>query len=223
MKIEILQTADGSNTLYLPELDETYHSRHGSRQEALHVFIQHGLQYFREVQPEALDIQLLEVGFGTGLNAFLTFQEMSEQPKLHLNYIGYETHPVAQEIWEQLNYAASPSENQVYQKIMEAPYGKKTSIAPNFDLEKIQAPIQSIDLKNQLDLVYFDAFGPRAQTEMWEISIFEKLYNALKPGGILVTYCAMGQFKRDLKSLGFSVQAIPGPPGKREMTRAIKI
>ena len=222
MKIEILQTADGSNTLYLPELDETYHSRHGSRQEALHVFIQNGLQYHLEKHPETTEIKLLEVGFGTGLNAFLTFQEMEKRPGTSLHYLGFETHPVPQEIWQQLNYATSASEKEAYCHLMEVPYGEKTRVASFFQLEKIQEPIQHLALENQIDLVYFDAFGPRAQAEMWDKTIFEKLFKSLKVGGVLVTYCAMGQFKRDLKSIGFNVEAIPGPPGKREMTRATK-
>lgn len=223
MKIEILQTADGSNTLYLPELDETYHSRHGSRQEALHVFIQNGLLAYLQKHHEKRQLNILEVGFGTGLNAFLTFQELRNQPELALHYIGYETHPVAPEIWEQLNYASSEAAQQDYQSLMRAPFDANFPVAPHFSLEKIQQPIQALALENQLDLVYFDAFGPRAQAEMWDKSIFEKLFRALRIDGVLVTYCAMGQFKRDLKSIGFKVEALPGPPGKREMTRAIKI
>lgn len=222
MKIEILQTADGSNTLYLPDLDETYHSRHGSRQEALHVFIQNGLQFYLEKHPDATEIKLLEVGFGTGLNAFLTFQEMEKRPSTSLHYLGFETQPVPQEIWQQLNYSTTVSEKEAYRHLMEVPYGEKSRVASFFQLEKIQEPIQHLALENQIDLVYFDAFGPRAQAEMWDKAIFEKLFKALKVGGILVTYCAMGQFKRDLKSIGFIVEAIPGPPGKREMTRATK-
>lgn len=226
MKIEILKTADGSPTLYLPELDETYHSRHGSVQEARHVFIQHGLNFVIEEQKkeESGDstFQLLEVGFGTGLNALLTFQEAIQNPAVHIAYTSYETHPIAESIWSQLNYINEPMTPESYATLMQAPWNQNTPLHSNFEILKIDKAIQALEAKEQFDLIYFDAFGPRAQAEMWDVSVFERLHRALKPNGVLVTYCAMGQFKRDLKSLGFVVERLPGPPGKREMTRAIK-
>ena len=226
MKIEILKTADGSPTLYLPELDVTYHSRHGSVQEARHVFIQHGLNFVIEEQrkekSDDTTIQLLEVGFGTGLNALLTFQEAIQNPALHIAYTSYETHPIAESIWSQLNYINEPNATESYAHTMLAPWNENVALSSNFNILKIDKAIQALQAKDQFDLIYFDAFGPRAQAEMWDVSVFELLHRALKPGGVLVTYCAMGQFKRDLKSLGFVVERLPGPPGKREMTRAIK-
>ena len=226
MKIEILKTADGSPTLYLPELDETYHSRHGSVQEARHVFIEHGLNFVIREQKneESADttIQLLEVGFGTGLNALLTFQEAIQNPALHIAYTSYETHPIAESIWSQLNYINEPNASESYATLMQAPWNQNTPLHSNFEILKIDKAIQALEAKEQFDLIYFDAFGPRAQAEMWDVSVFQLLHRALKPSGVLVTYCAMGQFKRDLKSLGFVVERLPGPPGKREMTRAIK-
>lgn len=226
MKIEILKTADGSPTLYLPELDETYHSRHGSVQEARHVFIEHGLNFVIREQKneESADttIQLLEVGFGTGLNALLTFQEAIQNPALHIAYTSYETHPIAESIWSQLNYINEPNASESYATLMQAPWNQNTPLHSNFEILKIDKAIQALEAKEQFDLIYFDAFGPRAQAEMWDVSVFKALHRALKPNGVLVTYCAMGQFKRDLKSLGFRVERLPGPPGKREMTRAIK-
>ena len=226
MKIEILKTADGSPTLYLPELDETYHSRHGSVQEARHVFIQHGLNFvIGEQKKEKSDdttIQLLEVGFGTGLNALLTFQEAIQNPALHIAYTSYETHPIAESIWSQLNYINEPIASESYTALMQAPWNQNTPLHSSFEILKIEKAIQVLEAKEQFDLIYFDAFGPRAQAEMWDVSVFQLLQRALKPNGVLVTYCAMGQFKRDLKSLGFVVERLPGPPGKREMTRAIK-
>lgn len=226
MKIEILKTADGSPTLYLPELDETYHSRHGSVQEARHVFIQHGLNFVIEEQKkeESGDstIYLLEVGFGTGLNALLTLQEAIQNPALHIAYTSYETHPIAESIWSQLNYINEPIASESYTALMQAPWNQNTPLHSSFEILKIDKAIQALEAKEQFDLIYFDAFGPRAQAEMWDVSVFELLHRALKPNGVLVTYCAMGQFKRDLKSLGFVVERLPGPPGKREMTRAIK-
>lgn len=226
MKIEILKTADGSPTLYLPELDETYHSRHGSVQEARHVFIQHGLNFVIEEQKKEksddITIQLLEVGFGTGLNALLTLQEAIQNPALHITYTSYETHPIAESIWSQLNYINEPNATESYAQMMQAPWNENVGLRSNFNILKINKAIQELDEENHYDLIYFDAFGPRAQAEMWDVSVFELLHRALKPNGVLVTYCAMGQFKRDLKSLGFVVERLPGPPGKREMTRAIK-
>jgi tRNA U34 5-methylaminomethyl-2-thiouridine-forming methyltransferase MnmC len=226
MKIEILKTADGSPTLYLPELDETYHSRHGSVQEARHVFIQHGLNFVIEEQKKEKSddttIQLLEVGFGTGLNALLTFQEAIQNPLVYFAYTSYETHPVAEPIWSQLNYINEPMASESYTALMQAPWNENTPLQSNFDILKIDKAIQELEQENHYNLIYFDAFGPRAQAEMWDVSVFQLLQRALKPNGVLVTYCAMGQFKRDLKSLGFVVECLPGPPGKREMTRAIK-
>jgi tRNA U34 5-methylaminomethyl-2-thiouridine-forming methyltransferase MnmC len=219
--LSFVMTSDGSKTIFNEQVGENYHSRHGALQESEHVFLNSGLKYYLERNAEK-KASILEVGFGTGLNAFLTFQEMGKMPSASLHYLGFETHPVPQEIWQQLNYATSASEKEAYCNLMEVPYGEKTRVASFFQLEKNQEPIQHLALENQIDLVYFDAFGPRAQAEMWDKTIFEKLFKALKVGGVLVTYCAMGQFKRDLKSIGFIVEAIPGPPGKREMTRATK-
>ena len=227
MKIEILKTADGSPTLYLPELDETYHSRHGSVQEARHVFIQHGLNFVIEEhkKEESGDstFQLLEVGFGTGLNALLTLQEAIEHAEIKITYTSYETQPVPKEIWAQLNYIDEPNAAESYVQMMQAPWNEHVALRSNFDILKIDKAVQELDEENHYDLIYFDAFGPRAQAEMWDVSVFELLHRALKPNGVLVTYCAMGQFKRDLKSLGFVVECLPGPPGKREMTRAVKV
>ena len=226
MKIEILKTADGSPTLYLPELDETYHSRHGSVQEARHVFIQHGLNFIiqerKKEESAHTSIQLLEVGFGTGLNALLTLQEAIQHTEIKITYTSYETQPVPKEIWSQLNYMNEPNATESYAHMMQAPWNENVALRSNFEIFKIDKAIQALEAKEQFDLIYFDAFGPRAQAEMWDVSVFERLHRALKPSGVLVTYCAMGQFKRDLKSLGFRVERLPGPPGKREMTRAIK-
>jgi tRNA U34 5-methylaminomethyl-2-thiouridine-forming methyltransferase MnmC len=226
MKVEILKTADGSPTLYLPELDETYHSRHGSVQEARHVFIQHGLNFViqgLEKDPAAQqEIKILEVGFGTGLNALLTLLETKPHSGFLFQYTSFETHPISEAIWSQLNYLNDVITMQDYDTLMQASWNENVGLRSNFDILKIDKAIQELEQENHYDLIYFDAFGPRAQAEMWDISVFKLLHQSLKPNGILVTYCAMGQFKRDLKSLGFVVESLPGPPGKREMTRAIK-
>lgn len=217
-KIEIRQTADGSNTLYLPDLNETYHSSHGAVQEAMHVFIQHGLMFLGQ---EKKTISVFEMGFGTGLNALLTAQWAQNQQRM-IEYIGVELHPIRAEIWEQMDYVQEKSANQLYGEIMSAEWGTNQKITPYFHLKKIEQDIHQLKVNEQVDLIYFDAFGPRAQAEMWDMPVLTKMHALLKPGGIFVTYCAQGQMKRNLRSLGFQLESLPGPPGKREMTKATK-
>jgi tRNA U34 5-methylaminomethyl-2-thiouridine-forming methyltransferase MnmC len=219
MKRELRLTADGSPTLYVPELDETYHSMHGSVQEARHVFIENGLRF---VATESKQVNILEVGFGTGLNALLTAQYAKENA-IRVNYVGLEAYPVEEAIWKEINYHTDAEARTLHTKIMAHPFGETNSIDLNFSLFKEAKLIQDWVADETFDLIYYDAFGPRAQAEMWELPIFEKLYSLLNVGGVLVTYCAQGQFKRHLKSLGMRVDSLPGPPGKREMTRGIKI
>jgi tRNA U34 5-methylaminomethyl-2-thiouridine-forming methyltransferase MnmC len=216
--IEIRQTADGSKTLYLPELDETYHSSHGALQEAKHVFIEHGLAF---VGQEKKPISVFEMGFGTGLNALLTAQWAGEY-SCSIRYIGIEFHPIPKDIWQQMDYVQEELGREMYSKIMSAEWGEYHEIQPNFQLKKIEEDIRGLQLAEHVDLIYFDAFGPRAQSEMWDLPVLSKMYELLNPGGVFVTYCAQGQMKRNLKSLGFSLESLPGPPGKREMTRAKK-
>ena len=217
-KIEIRQTADGSNTLYLPDLDETYHSSHGAVQEAMHVFIEHGLTY---VGKEKKSISVFEMGFGTGLNAMLTAQ-WAEKHQRKIAYIGIELHPVEEEIWRQMEFVQVESEIALYAKIMSSEWGKSQEINPFFELKKIEQTVRDLHINEKVDLIYFDAFGPKVQAEMWDLPVLKKMYDMLMPGGIFVTYCAQGQMRRNLKSLGFTLEELPGPPGKREMTRATK-
>ena len=220
LKRELHKTADGSYTLRIEEWDENYHSGHGALQEARHVFIDHGLKSMGEGP-----LKIFEMGFGTGLNALLTMNE-SIQNNTKISYSGIEAYPVDIEMIEKMNYAsiAEGGFEDIFLKMHRCTWGQEIQLTPDFTFEKIHAKIEDFQPEsNQFDLVYFDAFGPRAQGEMWDIEILSKMHQLLKVGGVLVTYCAKGQFKRDLKSLGFEVQSLPGPPGKREMTRAIKI
>jgi len=219
MKRELRLTSDGSPTLYVPELDETYHSMHGSVQEARHVFIENGLRF---VASESKQLSILEVGFGTGLNALLTAHYAKENA-LNVHYVGLEAYPVEEEIWKVMNYLDDFEAKVFYTQIMELPFGVAEAYDASFTLCKLAFSIQEWATTEKFDLIYYDAFGPKAQPEMWELSIFEKLYSLLNPGGAIVTYCAQGQFKRHLKSLGLRVEGLPGPPGKREMTRGVKI
>ena len=218
MKREIRLTADGSPTLYVPELDETYHSMHGSVQEAKHVFIANGLSYLFARKEE---VHILEVGFGTGLNALLSAQ-FAKENQLLLSYVGLEAFPVEEQIWTALSYSSSKEEQMYYIELMRSKWEVPQELHAFFTLTKTAVKIQDWQSDEKFDLIYFDAFGPNAQADMWQKAIFEKLYAVLNHGGVLVTYCAQGQFKRDLKAVGFSLEALPGPPGKREMTRATK-
>lgn len=217
MKItkEIITTADGSSTIYIPEWNEHYHSHHGAVQEAKHVFLKHGLA----VKQALNEINILEVGFGTGLNAFLSALET----KSKINYTGLEAFPLEREETKQLNYAKTDDEKALFAAIQSAEWDKKTAVSNSFQLGKLKISLQDYQPKDKaFDIIYFDAFGPRVQPEMWTTTLFQKLYNSLKKEGIFVTYCAKGQVKRDLKAVGFEVETLPGPPGKREMTRGWK-
>lgn len=213
-------TNDGSATIYIPEMDENYHSGHGAHQEAVHVFIRHGL----DALPEKEEIRVFEMGFGTGLNALLSL-EWAEGRQKKVVYSGIEAYPVSLDMIKDLNYAdfVLPSTIAHFDQMHTADWGKSVDLATHFTLEKIQDKIETfIPNGRKVDCIFYDAFGPRAQAEMWDFSILKKMEDLLDVGGCLVTYCAKGQLKRDLKSLGLEVEVLPGPPGKREMTRAWK-
>ena len=218
-RLEIKQTADGSNTIYLPDLNENYHSFHGAIQEANHVFIKNGLEQFVSKS----EISIFELGFGTGLNALLT-NLWAETNKVKIQYTSIEAFPVPIDICKKMDYPSQldHSSSEVYSKLLDAEWEQLVSLSKHFSLHKIKSSIQEWSKNQNFDLIFFDAFGPRAQPEMWDLPILEKMYNSLKLNGILVTYCAQGQFRRNLKSLGFKVESLLGPPGKREMTIAIK-
>jgi tRNA U34 5-methylaminomethyl-2-thiouridine-forming methyltransferase MnmC len=215
---EVRLTADGSKTLYLPHLDETYHSSHGAIQESVHVFIEHGLTY---VSQQTESITVFEMGFGTGLNALLTAL-WAQKHQRTIQYIGVELHPISEDLWRQMEFVQVETEIDLYTKIMSSEWEEFQEINPYFELKKIEKDVLQLELQEQVDLIYYDAFGPRAQSEMWEIPVLTKMYELLKPGGVFVTYCAQGQMKRNLKALGFELSELPGPPGKRVMTRATK-
>ncbi len=217
---EIRVTGDGSKTIFLPELNETYHSTHGALREARHVFIEHGLELLKDRR----EVHVLEVGFGSGLNALLTGC-WSEDNRVSVNYTALEAFPLSTAICFELDYPSQIGEHSIFlnQTIIQSAWRKENQVSAHFSLTKIDTRIQVFETDQCFDLIYFDAFGPRAQAEMWEYAILEKAHNFLKTGGTLVSYCAKGQFKRDLKAVGFRVESLPGPPGKREMTRAKRL
>jgi tRNA U34 5-methylaminomethyl-2-thiouridine-forming methyltransferase MnmC len=219
MKLQLRKTADGSNTLYVPELDEHYHSFHGAIQEANHIFIKNGL-----LNQKKKSIRLLEVGFGTGLNALLTACE-GQKSDYQIDYVGVEAYPVPAELMQKMDYVSlidDASAGDYFDKIIHSKWSQKTTIHSGFKLTKLEERIKDTLSDKKFDLIYFDAFGPRVQSDMWNIELLEKMFSFLNFNGELVTYCAQGQFKRDLKEVGFEVFSLPGPPGKREMVRARK-
>jgi tRNA U34 5-methylaminomethyl-2-thiouridine-forming methyltransferase MnmC len=222
MHLEIRQTKDGSNTLFVPDLNEHYHSVHGALQESQHVFIKQGLEYALE---QKRDIKILEVGFGTGLNAILTFPYALAQ-KAFIQYDTLEKYPLTEEVVRQLHFekfVLNPELLAYFYELHATPWNEPADVIPYFTLQKIHESLEEfVAPSSYYDLIYFDAFAPEKQPELWTDAIFEKLYNATRPGGVLVTYCAKGSFKRSLKAAGFEVEALPGPPGKREMTRGVK-
>ena len=223
MERKIIKTGDGSVTIHLSEWDEQYHSKHGAIQEAQHVFIKMGLEYWVGLNKEK-QISILEIGFGTGLNAFITFLE-AKKLQLNINYTGVEAYPVSEAEIGELNYSEMLSaENQLgaFQKMHQIPWNTQEAIAENFQLEKQQKRFEEIEDVNKYDLVFFDAFGARVQPELWTEEIFDKMYDAMKNNGVLVTYSAKGSVRRAMQTAGFIVERLPGPPGKREMLRALK-
>jgi tRNA U34 5-methylaminomethyl-2-thiouridine-forming methyltransferase MnmC len=216
---KVIITADGSSTIYLPEWDENYHSKHGAIQEAKHVFIKHGLSLFSESR-----ISILEIGFGTGLNTFITFLE-APKFNLEIDYVGVEAYPVSFEEIGKLNYVSELNSSEfepVFSEIHKQKWEIKNKISPVFTLTKRNKLFSEISDENTYNLIYFDAFGARVQPELWTEEIFEIMYKSLKKGGVLVTYSAKGSVRRAMQKVGFLVEKLPGPPGKREMLRAIK-
>ncbi len=223
MERKIIKTGDGSVTIHLSEWDEQYHSKHGAIQEAQHVFIKMGLDYWVGLNKEK-NLAILEIGFGTGLNAFITFLE-AQKLQLKINYTGVEAYPVTENEIKELNYTEMLSaENQVesFKKMHEIPWNETADISEKFQLEKQQKRFEEIQDINQYDLVFFDAFGARVQPELWTEEIFAKMFSAMKNNSVLVTYSAKGSVRRAMQTAGFIVERLPGPPGKREMLRALK-
>ncbi len=205
-------TEDGSSTLRHPLFGDTYHSLHGAMAEALHVFIQNGLNL--SIQSS---VRILEVGFGSGLNAWLTLRE-AEKTERSIHYTAIEAYPLAIETAGMLHYTEDP----LFLELHRAPWGQETMITPCFCLSKQAEDLCSIHMAKRFDLIYFDAFAPDTQPELWTVSVFKKLFERTVPGGALVTYSAKGIVKQALRKAGYEVSRLPGAPGKRHMVRAIR-
>lgn len=218
MQRKIITTEDGSSTLYVPGLNEHYHSVHGAIQESRHIFIQTGIQHYGQKH-----IHILEAGFGTGLNAFLALLDARENER-EIVFHSFEKYPLTAEEVATLNYATlfTPEEADLFQQLHSAPWEEDVSVTPYFTIHKHEADFSEVNFTEQFDIVFFDAFAPDVQPRLWGADILSGFYNALKTGGILVTYCVKGIVKQALREVGFSLKRLPGPPGKREMLRATK-
>ena len=224
MKRKIVTTGDGSKTIHIEEWNEQYHSIHGAINEANHVFIKHGLLFFCDkFISGSREINILEIGFGTGLNTFLTLLN-SEELNVSINYTGVEAYPVSNSEVEALNYPelVSSTHASEFELMHTSDWESKIQISSNFRLEKQKKFFDEIDAISKFDIIYFDAFGSRVQPELWEEPIFKIMYDALKPGGVLTTYSAKGSARRAMQSVGFEVERLDGPPNKRHMLRATK-
>ena len=225
MKRKIVTTGDGSTTIQITDWNEQYHSMHGAVQEAKHVFLKMGLDFWMNENPDQNSLHILEIGFGTGLNALLTLIH-TEKSSVNLLYEGVEAYPVSSEELAQLNYLEAADAQvfeAVFEKMHQTPWEQTEIITEAFQLKKRKQTFETLEDQDQHDLIYFDAFGARVQPELWEEPIFEKMYCALKAGGVLVTYAAKGSVRRAMQAVGFKVERLPGPPGKREMLRAVKV
>jgi len=245
MQRKIITTADGSKTIHIEKWNEQYHSKHGAIQESNHVFIKNGLHhfYFEQCHLERVTLSLskrsrkvvsvtkefqqkisiLEIGFGTGLNAFITCLE-TEKLKTNIDYVGVEAYPISSEEVSALNYAEliSEKDSQIFIKLHETQWEVLNQITSKFTLTKRKQFFEDIKDIEAFNIIYFDAFGAKIQPELWAEAIFKNMHNALKPKGVLVTYSAKGSVRRAMQAVGFTVERLEGPPGKREMLRATK-
>ncbi|MGQ7947075.1 tRNA (5-methylaminomethyl-2-thiouridine)(34)-methyltransferase MnmD [Flavobacterium sp. WC2509] len=219
MEREIIRTSDGSTTIHIKEWDECYHSKHGAIQEAKHVFIKNGLALFPNQK-----VSILEIGFGTGLNAFITYLEAKELGQA-IDYVGVEAFPISAEELQSMNYPEELNaldSKVIFDKMHDCNWEEKNKLTENFSLTKRKQFFEQIDDIEKFDLIYFDAFGYRVQPELWTVSVFERMFKSLKNNSVLVTYAARGVIKRNMLEVGFTVEKLAGPPGKREMFRARK-
>ena len=222
MQRTLILTGDGSHTISMPELNVTYHSIHGAIQESKHVFIEAGLKSLLPVEGTALNV--FEMGFGTGLNALLTIIE-SERLQRKIYYETVEQFPVDTGEVRSLNYCEQLDREDlqpIFEQLHSCEWEKKVNITENFGFNKSRTNLLNLETSETFELIYFDAFAPNTQPELWTNEIFEKMFAMLEPGGILVTYCSKGDVRRAMQAAGFIVEKLPGPRGKREMTRALR-
>lgn len=219
MSIKLQISNDGSHTIYSEAFNETYHSVNGAVTESLHVFIHAGLHHIHKSK-----VNILEIGFGTGLNAFLSLLE-SEKIGIEITYDTLELYPVGESVYTNLNYPKTlgSDREEAFIRMHTSAWGERIAITERYSLQKHNVDIRSLSYPTDTyDVVYFDAFSPVVQPELWGQDVFEALYRSMCAGGVLTTYCAKGEVRRNMQRAGFAVERLPGPPGKREMLRAIK-
>jgi len=222
MSHQIKLTADGSSTIYLPELDEHYHSVHGAMNESMHVFIHSGMDVV--LQRQQKQINILEIGLGTGLNALLTFRTV-EKENVNVFYHALEPFPIGEEIYRNLNYTRLPGLDNYttfFEQIHTGVWNEDMICSAHFTLHKSKTKLEAIEFNRFYDLVYFDAFAPGVQPDIWSVENFKKIFHAMNTNAILVTYCSKGEVRRNMAAAGLHVEKLQGPPGKREMVRAVK-
>lgn len=221
---ELIVTRDGSSTVSIPAIGATYHSIHGAVQESMHVFIDAGLRYQQDRLPAGEIIRIFEMGFGTGLNLLLTSLETDRSGRA-VYYESVEAYPLSNDLVPALNYVSAlqrPELSELFLSLHQSPWGITQLLQPGFSYRKIASRLQDMSIDDLFDLVYYDAFAPSAQPELWTVEIFAMIAASIRTEGVLVTYCSKGDVRRALTAAGFKVEKIPGPPGKREMVRAIK-
>ncbi|SDC31340.1 tRNA (5-methylaminomethyl-2-thiouridine)(34)-methyltransferase MnmD [Niabella drilacis] len=215
----IIASGDGSASVGISGTNISFHSTRGAFTESMQVFIENGLNYYLEAHRPA-ELSILEIGFGTGLNALLTAQAINTQKGL-LRYTSVDRYPLTEAVYSRLNYGAFTRSPDLYQQLMTAAWGQEVRIGDKLLLKKIEADLQEYQPDQQYDICYFDAFAPEDQPELWTIDIFKKIRSSMSEGGVLVTYCSKSVVRRTLQEAGFVVQKLKGPPGKREVVRAV--
>jgi len=223
--VRVITTEDGSHSLYVPHLHETYHSSFGAVTESEHIFIRAGLDHYLRSNPERKRTGIFELGFGTGLNALLTYR-YALYNHFSLSYVSVESNPLPPDFATALNYPEHVAFAQcagVFRTMHESPWDREIVLSNFFSLKKIHSKIETLKvLPGSAGVIYFDAFAPGVQPDIWSRDILAGMFERLCEGGVLITYCAQGQFRRDLKAVGFRVEKLPGPPGKKEIVRAVK-
>ncbi|MGB0428261.1 MAG: tRNA (5-methylaminomethyl-2-thiouridine)(34)-methyltransferase MnmD [Flavobacteriales bacterium] len=216
MSNKLVLSKDGSHTLFSEHINEHYHSTHGARVESEYIFIEHGMR-----RSDAEPLRILEVGFGTGLNAFLTSLE-SKKNKRKVIYDAIEAYPVSEALYSKLNFAEHTADQAEFQLMHQSEWEQNFDLHEFMNITKLEVKFEHWMPTENYDLIYFDAFSPDKQPQMWSEEVFQRLFDHLNPGGFMTTYCAKGIIKRRLKAIGFRVECIPGPPKKREMTLAFR-
>lgn len=221
-ELQIKKTHDGSSTLFVPSLNEHYHSIFGARQESEHVYIKKGLEHLSDLYPEKIKFSVCEFGFGTGLNALLA-ANWAKQMNLFVEFTTIELFPVSLDLIQQLEFSKQPEEQDLFIQLHQLDWERTQQIDSHFSIHKMEGKFQDIQFKKkQFDCVFFDAFAPNKQADPWELEVFKQIRELLTDSGILVTYCARGHVKRSMIEAGLLVEKVQGPPGKREMFRARK-